>query len=277
MERGEESPQQGIQSIEVGAQVLRALEAGRGPLALSEVARNCAMHPAKVHRYLVSLVRSGLASQDARTGQYDLGPAARHLGIEALRRTDAESIAAAHTSRLRDQTGHATNVAVWGEDGPVIVRWDSGAHMLPITVRVGSVLPLLDSAVGVTFLAHLPASQTAGVLAAQQAQQETRTLDAAALEELVSRTRRDGIASSLHRMIYGMAALGAPVFGPDRALVLVTGLAMPARLLAEGAGVEAGELADALRATAGQISAELGYRPEGEARGKHRPDDKGAR
>ena len=35
MERAEESPQQGIQSIEVGAQVLRALEAGRGPLALS--------------------------------------------------------------------------------------------------------------------------------------------------------------------------------------------------------------------------------------------------
>jgi hypothetical protein len=48
----QESPQQGIQqgiqSIEVGAQVLRALEAGRGPMALSEVARNCAMHPAKV-------------------------------------------------------------------------------------------------------------------------------------------------------------------------------------------------------------------------------------
>jgi hypothetical protein len=40
--RAEESPQQGIQSIEVGAQVLRALEAGRGPMALSEVARNCA-------------------------------------------------------------------------------------------------------------------------------------------------------------------------------------------------------------------------------------------
>ena len=88
--RAEESPQQGIQSIEVGAQVLRALEAGRGPMTLSEVARNCAMHPAKVHRYLVSLVRAGLASQDARTGQYDLGPAARHLGPEALRRTDAE-------------------------------------------------------------------------------------------------------------------------------------------------------------------------------------------
>lgn len=173
--RAEESPQQGIQSIEVGAQVLRALEAGRGPMALSEVARNCATHPAKVHRYLVSLVRAGLASHDARTGQYDLGPAARHLGMEALRRTDAESTAAAYTSRLSDQSGHTTNVAVWTEDGPIIVRWDSGTHVLPINVRVGSVLPLLDSAVGLMFLAPLPAAQTAGVLAIQQARQETHS------------------------------------------------------------------------------------------------------
>jgi len=51
------------------------------------------------------------------------------------------------------------------------------------------------------------------------------------------------------------------LFGPDRGRALAIGLAMPARLLAGGVGVEADGLADALRATAGQISAELGYRP----------------
>jgi hypothetical protein len=86
------------------------------------------------------------------------------------------------------------------------------------------------------FLAHLPAAQTAGVLATQQARQETHTPGAAALEKLLVKTRRDGIASSLHRMIYGMAGFGAPVFGPDRGLVLAIGLAMPARLLVQGNG-----------------------------------------
>jgi DNA-binding IclR family transcriptional regulator len=148
--------------------------------------------------------------------------------MEALRRTDAESTAAAYTSRLRDQSGHATNVAVWTETGPVTVRWDSGTHVLPINVRVGSVLPLLDSAVGLTLLAHLAAAQTAGVPAPQQARQETHTPGAAALEKLLVKTKRDGIASSLHRMIYGMATFGAPVYGPDRGLVLAIGLAMPA-------------------------------------------------
>ena len=116
--------------------------------------------------------------------------------MEALRRMDAESIAAAYTSRLRDQTGPTTNVAVWTENGPIIVRWDSGTHVLPLNVRVGSVLPLLDSGVGLMFLAHLPAAQTAGVLATQQARRR-HTPGAAALEKLLVKTRRDGIASSL--------------------------------------------------------------------------------
>jgi hypothetical protein len=43
--------------------------------------------------------------------------------------------------------------------------------------------------------------------------------------------------------------------------VLAIGLAVPTRLLVEGHGGEADGLADALRSTAGQISAELGYSP----------------
>ena len=90
-----------------------ALERGRGPLALSEVARRSDMNPSKAHRYLVSLVRRGLASQDVNTGLYDLGPTARHLGVEALRRADAVSTASAYAVDLRDETGHTVNVAVW--------------------------------------------------------------------------------------------------------------------------------------------------------------------
>lgn len=256
--RPEETHQQGIQSIEVGARVLQALENGRGPMALSDVARRSAMHPAKVHRYLVSLVRVGLASRDPRTGRYDLGPAARHLGVEALRRTDAESIASEHALRLRDDTGHTVDVAVWSESGPVIVRWDSGLHALPMTVRVGSVLPLLDSALGQVFLAHLPGPQTAAALAAQQARGETQRMPAALQESLLEQVRRDGHASALNNMIYGMAAYASPVFGPDGQVALAVGLAVPARLVAEG---DTSDLVRALHAAVGDASAELGHRP----------------
>lgn len=256
VERSEEGHQQGIQSIEVGAQVLHALENGRGPMALSDVSRRSGMHPAKVHRYLVSLVRVGLASRDSRTGQYDLGPAARHLGVEALRRTDAESIASAHALRLREETGHTVDVAVWSEAGPIIVRWDSGLHALPMTVRVGSVLPLLDSALGLVFMAYLPRAQTAAALNGQQERHETRRIPAVEQESLLESVRRDGHAVAQHNMIYGMAAYAAPVLGPDGQLALAIGLAVPARLLAEG---DTTGLAGTLHSAVRETSAELGY------------------
>ena len=81
-DRAVENPQQGIKSIEIGARVLLALEQGRGPLTLTEVAKASDLHPAKVHRYLTSLVRTGLASQDIAICHYIFEQAkAKGLGI----------------------------------------------------------------------------------------------------------------------------------------------------------------------------------------------------
>ena len=63
-------PQQGIQSIEVGARLLRALAANGRSMMLRDLAQNAAMPAAKAHRYLVSFMRMGLVEQDANTGRY---------------------------------------------------------------------------------------------------------------------------------------------------------------------------------------------------------------
>ena len=210
--------------------MLLALERGRGPLTLSEVGKRSGLHPAKAHRYLVSLVRTGLATQNPATGLYDLGPASRHLGIEALRRADSVSTASAHAVELRDETGHTVEVAVWSDAGPMIVRWDTGTHVLPIAVRVGSTLPMLDSAVGHVFLAYLPSKAVAGVLRTQQRQSETRRIGTAEIAQLADGVRRDGFASTINQMIFGLAALAAPVFGADGGLETVLGMVLPGRM-----------------------------------------------
>jgi DNA-binding IclR family transcriptional regulator len=254
--REDDNQPQGIKSIEVGARVLFALERGRGPMGLTEVGRQAGMHPAKVHRYLASLVRTGLASQSPTTGLYDLGPAARHLGVEALRRTDAVSAVSAHAVELRDQTGHSANVCVWTDDGPTLVRWDTGVHALPIVVRVGSVLPLLDSAVGLVFLAHLPAALTREVLRSQQRQGTTRPASAAEIKAVAEAARQERITQTTNQMIVGLAALAAPVFGADGGVEVVIGLTLPARLMTTA---EAKRLGSALSAAADRASKELGY------------------
>ena len=68
--------QRGIQSIEVGGQLLRALVHHGRPMALKDLAREAEMSPAKAHPYMVSFGRLGLIEQDRTSGHYLLGPLA---------------------------------------------------------------------------------------------------------------------------------------------------------------------------------------------------------
>ncbi|MEV0848177.1 IclR family transcriptional regulator [Streptomyces sp. NPDC049954] len=220
---------QGIQSVELAMTVLVALEEARGPMSLTQIAAASGMQPSKAHRYLVSLARVGLVARSPSSGRYDMGPAMRRLGVESLRRMDEVALVSEHLPVLRDRTSHAVNLAVWGDHGPVVVRWEYGAHTLPITVRVGATMPLLNSAMGRAFLAHLPDQLTEPVL---RVQLEVDRLDAATRER-VGKIRagvlRDGVAGTVGGVIPGVTSLAAPVFTAGQSLPLVVTLVMPTR------------------------------------------------
>ena len=63
----------GIQSIEVGGELLRALARCGEPTMLRDLAREAGMTPAKAHPYLASFSRIGLIEQDETTGRYEIG------------------------------------------------------------------------------------------------------------------------------------------------------------------------------------------------------------
>ncbi|MFC8597118.1 hypothetical protein [Isoptericola sp. NPDC057191] len=137
------------------------------------------------------------ATQSRSTGKYDLGPATRRLGGEALRRTNEVAIASEHSVALSEATGHSVNLAVWTDSGPMIVRWDYGAHALSLTARVGASLPLLDSASGQVFFAHLPRTMTARALEASLAGRTRSEATAIAQAVRDRATARPLAASSL--------------------------------------------------------------------------------
>ena len=77
-----EKQSNGVQSLEVGLSVLNVLiEAGEA-LMLKDVAAAADMHPAKAHRYLVSLVKYHYAKQQ-EDGRYSLGDKALAMGLAA--------------------------------------------------------------------------------------------------------------------------------------------------------------------------------------------------
>jgi DNA-binding IclR family transcriptional regulator len=219
----DEDGRQGVQSVEVGVTLLRALAAHGAPMMLRDLARQAGMPAAKAHRYLVSFVRTGLVAQDPASGRYDLGAFALELGLASLARLDAVKLAEGELDALAEQIGETVALAVWGNMGPTIVRWVDSRRPINVNLRTGSVMPLLNSAIGLCFAAFcdLPAVRV-------RVTEELAHLDAGdrrrtAFETGLNEARRHGMTRAVGSVLPGINAFCAPAF--DREGRMVAGLA----------------------------------------------------
>ena len=131
-------PRLGINSLEVGLRLARVLGEHRSPLALKDLAGGAGMPPAKAHRYLVSLIRAGLAEQDRESGRYRLGPLALELGLAALGAMDVLRFGAEVIADLRAEIDETVLLAIWGNMGPVVARWEESTRPVASNVRAAS-------------------------------------------------------------------------------------------------------------------------------------------
>jgi DNA-binding IclR family transcriptional regulator len=214
--------QQGIQSVEVGARLLRALVDAPRAQMLRDLAAAARMPPAKAHRYLVSLARIGLVEQQLETGLYDLGPFALALGLSAVARLDPVTAAGPVLLELRQEIEQTVALAVWGNEGPTIVRWLGADTPVSASLRVGSVMPLTRSATGGAFLAFLPRESTANWLKKELEANVRNGLQPDTQEDVerwVAQTRRRGYAHTTD-FIPGIGGIAAPVFDHSGAMAL---------------------------------------------------------
>lgn len=147
----------GVQSLEIGIGVLKVLVESGAAMMLKEIAAAADMPASKAHRYLVSLVRSGLVQQDGENSKYDLGPLAIPLGLAAVDRLDRVKLGLNSISALRDLTNETTALSVWGEFGPVMVRWERPHRPITVNVVTGNTVSLLATSTGRLFAAWMPA------------------------------------------------------------------------------------------------------------------------
>ncbi len=248
-----------IQSIGVGFRLIRCLEEAAGPVTLKELAEKAGMSASQAHVYLASFAQLGLVAQD-RVSRYELGPYALQLGLAALRRLDVVALAKEPMYQLKQRTGEAVYLSVWGNRGPSIVQKVDGLGPIPMQLRVGYVLPLLTSASGRVFLAYLPRAETADLVKAELASWPTARQEkptAAKLEALIRDIRRQGVAQTASLLNVGFTALAAPILDHAGELCATLTLIGPSSLLDTDPH---GENADALRAAAADISRQLGFR-----------------
>ena len=252
----------GIQSLEVGFALLDVLTQTPGPLMLRDLAARASMSAAKAHRYLVSFQRLGLVVQDSRTTRYDLGPAALKLGLAALSRLDAVRLARERMPPLMEQIGHTLALAVWGNHGPTIVHWEESPQAVTANLRLGDVMPLLASATGRCFAAHVAPEAIAPLVReelarAQKLQRTDLPRTQAEVNTLLAEVRTRGVARVVDTLLPGIVGFCAPVFDADghMALGIVT-LGSIATFDPEWGGA----VEQPLRAAALQLSQDLGWR-----------------
>lgn len=210
--------QQGVQSVEIGMRVLSAIAAQGRAASLTEIAEAAAMPAAKAHRYLVSLIRTRMVEQDPASGRYRLGEAALHVGLAALAGLDVMRFAGEALEALRDAIDETVLLAVWGNRGPVVVRWEESSRPVTTNVRAGSVMPLLNSATGRSFAAFLPDAVTAPFIAAERKADPALAQD---FDAILAATRERGLGRVDGDLLPGIASLSAPVFGHTGELAAV--------------------------------------------------------
>jgi DNA-binding IclR family transcriptional regulator len=254
--------QHGVQSLEIGINILRAITEGHRSMMLKDIALSAEMPASKVHRYMVSLVRCGLVYQDPMTSRYDLGPFALTLGLVAVDRLDRIGLGLSSIAELRDEINETTALAVWSDNGAVIVRSERPSRPITVNVVTGTSLNTLTSASGRVFAAWLP-SETVYPLIAKELlvpglPPDVQTL--AAVETMLKTARLTGVAAVTdYHLVPGVAAVAAPVFnskGEITLSLLAIGVKEMIDLSLDGPVVTA------LKRSALQLSLRLGYAAE---------------
>ena len=220
----------GIQSVVTGFRIIDFLvEAGR-PLPLKDIARGTGLASSKLHFYLVSLVKIGVLIQEQPSGRYGLGPYTMKLGIAGLEQFDIFRCARDDMIALAHDFGHTLFLGVWGNHGPTIVfRADGYRGRSVFELRVGSALPVLRSALGRLFLAHLPEAMTHAMVESELADVERvaaigiRSEDLpgnrAEVRELITLVREQGVSRCRSGLLSGYTELSAPVFDNTNSII----------------------------------------------------------
>ena len=212
--------QGGVQSLEIGLSVLDVLINHNEPMMLKDIAQNVQMHPAKCHRYLVSLIRKNYARQ-LSDGRYGLGDRVNALGHTGFNQNNILERLTHIANEIKDTLNCGVQIAKWFSEGPIIIQSVEPDSPISIITRIGSRMPLTTSATGQLFASYQPDAVIEPLVIA-----EWQTGDQADIAEkwrnfsqLQAKIRTQGYATVTGDMLMGINAITIPVIVPQLSTV----------------------------------------------------------
>ncbi|WP_277626093.1 IclR family transcriptional regulator, partial [Burkholderia cenocepacia] len=215
------------------------------------------MPAAKAFPHLVSLQKIGLLSRDD-AGCFDGGPLAQALGLIAMQRVSPTRDAEAEIVALAGATDMSVAAATLGPLGPTVIRLEESARPQHVSLQVGTVMSLVNTAIGRIFASGMSDDVLADLLANEPVRLAGAHAapDDAAFRARLAAIRADELDFAFDAPVPGIGTIAAPVFDHTGSIRLVIAIIGSSRGFPRGPD---SALAQALRAATRRLSWRFGW------------------
>ncbi|CAD9219695.1 Transcriptional regulator, IclR family [Burkholderia cenocepacia] len=249
--------QRGINALDSTGDLLLALVSAGRALPLRALATAAGMPAAKAFPHLVSLQKIGLLSRDD-AGCFDGGPLAQALGLIAMQRVSPTRDAEAEIVALAGATDMSVAAATLGPLGPTVIRLEESARPQHVSLQVGTVMSLVNTAIGRIFASGMSDDVLADLLANEPVRLAGAppAPDDAAFRSRLATIRADELDFAFDAPVPGIGTIAAPVFDHTGSIRLVIAIIGSSRGFPRGPD---SELAQTLRAATRRLSWRFGW------------------
>lgn len=256
-----EQPAYTIQSVARAIAILKSFNLEQPERGVSELSRELGLHPSTVSRLMSTLEQGGLITRQPETQRYRLGIDLIGLAEQVIDYLDIREVARPILREYAEVCQETVFLSILdaGLVTNIEYRAPAGREVGHIG-RLGRWMPAHCTAAGRVLLAHLPTDALNEHLPAVLEPLTTHTItDPFHLRKVLADVRRQGFAVSEEELEVGLNAVAAPIYDHARHVRAALGIAGPAYRVTP---VMFPVLTEQLKVRAGEISMQLGYRPD---------------
>ena len=208
-----------VGSLARGLSVLRAFDAEKPEMTLTQVAERTNLTRAGARRFLLTLVELGYVRKNQRL--FRLTPKVLELGYAYLASTPLSRLSQPHLKHITDLTGESCSIAVLDGDEVVFIARTPANRFLRLGMHVGVRLPVSYTSAGRVIVA------TEGEEAIDRYLENTTLIprtrhsisSKAALRAEMLRVRKQGYAIVDEELEDGLVSISLPIFDSSHAVI----------------------------------------------------------
>jgi DNA-binding IclR family transcriptional regulator len=238
--------------------ILRCISQAGTDVGVNEIARRVGLHKSSVSRLIVTLETERLVERNPETDRFKLGIGLMALAAPLLMERGVASVSRPHMSMLAQRSGETVNLSVWNGREAISVEQALGTNAITHYAAPGQSNPAHCSASGKLLLAFASPAEAEAILSGKLEKfTEYTVIDPAALRSDLASIRHAGCAINCGEFKSDVGAVAAAVRDMNGHALGAIVITVPMYRFDQQ---RQGELLTMVRATADDISAQMGFR-----------------